>query len=40
MAVDYQTQNAWTMPDRHLIPHIDDFLDFYYACTHFTKIDL
>ena len=40
MEVDYQTLNAMTRPERHLIFHIDDFLDSLHRSTHFTKIEL
>ena len=40
MAVDYQTLNAWIVPNRHSFPYINDFLDYLHGCTHFTMIDL
>ena len=40
MAVDYQTLNAWTVPEKHLLPCIDDFLDSLHGYTHFIKIHL
>ena len=37
---DYQALNYATVPDRYLIPHLQDFASALHGCTIFSKIDL
>ena len=37
---DYRALNAWTVPDRHPVPHIEDFARTLHGCEVFTTIDL
>ena len=37
---DYRAVNTATVPDRYLIPHLQDFASNLHGCTTFSKIDL
>ena len=36
----YRRLNAMTVPDRHLLPHIQDFASSLHGCKTFSKLDL